>query len=247
VALPPEDAPYYSERPVWLPNGYVCFQPPADAPKPGDLPAIITGLITFGSFNTVQKLNSSTLALWAAVLRALPDSRLFLKSKGFDDPVVCAAFLERLAGEGVSPDRVVMEGYSPRLELLSAYQHVDIALDPIPYQGGVTILEAIWMGVPTLVLRGSRPPFVRHAESHLVNVGLRDWIAATEDEYVAKAVDWCRNLPRLSALRCNLRKRMAASPICDTKGFTRDLEAAYLQAWSDQTDSRRPQTILPMS
>jgi predicted O-linked N-acetylglucosamine transferase (SPINDLY family) len=130
---------------------------------------------------------------------------------------------------------------------LSTYQKVDISLDPIPYQGGVTVLEALWMGVPTLVLKGVRPPFIRHGESHLANAGLADWIVATEEEYVSKAIAWSRNLPGLSALRCNLRKQMAASPICDTKGFTRDLEAAYLQVWSDQADSRRPQTILPMS
>lgn len=231
VALPPEDVPYYTEHPLYMPHGYVSFIPPRDAPLPGILPALATGCITFGSFNTVQKLNSSTLALWGAVLRTLPGSRLFLKSKGFDDPMVCNTFLEKLAAEGVSPMRITMEGYAPRRDLLTAYQQIDIALDPVPYQGGVTVLEALWMGVPTLVLRGNRPPFVRHAESHLTQVGLTDWIAATEEGYVAKAVSWSRNLPALSALRSGLRQQMAASPICDTVGFTRDLEAVIEQAY----------------
>jgi predicted O-linked N-acetylglucosamine transferase (SPINDLY family) len=160
VALPPEDISYYSEASVYLPHGYICFQPPEYAPEPGILPAIVSGEVTFGSFNTVQKLNSSTLSLWGRVLRALPESRLFLKSKGFDDPLVCLAFLKKLEAEGVSAERVNMEGYSPRPKLLAAYQRVDIALDPIPYQGGVTVLEALWMGVPTIVLRGVRPPFI---------------------------------------------------------------------------------------
>lgn len=231
VALPPEDRPYYTERPLYLPHGYVSFRPPADAPLVGNLPALLNGQITFGSFNTVQKLNSSTLALWGAVLRALPGSRLFLKSKGFDDLLVCNAFLEKLAAEGVSSDRVRLEGYSPRKELLAAYHQVDIALDPVPYQGGVTVLEALWMGVPTLVLRGRRPPFVRHAESHLSQAGLADWIVASEDAYVATARAWGNNLAGLAALRSCLRQQMAASPICDTAAFTRDLEAVFAQAW----------------
>lgn len=234
VALPPAERPYYTERPICLPHGYVCFNPPADAPLVGSLPALTTGYITFGSFNTVQKLNSSTLALWGAVLRALPGSRLFLKSKGFDDPLVCSAFLEKLAAEGVSSGRVTLEGYAPRRELLAAYHQVDIALDPVPYQGGVTVLEALWMGVPTLVLRGKRPPFVRHAESHLTQAGLADWITATEDAYVATALAWGGNLTGLAILRSRLRQQMAASPICDTVAFTRDLEAAFTQAWSER-------------
>ena len=235
VALPPEDRPYYTERPLYLPHGYVSFRPPADAPLVGSLPALTTGCITFGSFNTVQKLNSSTLALWGAVLRALPGSRLFLKSKGFDDPLVHSAYWEKLAAEGVSSDRILLEGYAPRRELLAAYHQVDIALDPVPYQGGVTVLEALWMGVPTLVLRGKRPPFVRHAESHLTQAGVADWIVASEDAYVATALAWGSNLAGLSTLRSRLRQQMAASPICDTVAFTRDLEAAFTQVWSERS------------
>lgn len=227
VALPPEDIQYYTERPIYLSHGYVSFIPPGDAEVPGDLPALSSGFITFGSFNTVQKLNSRTLALWGAVLRALPESRLLLKAKGFDDHLVCNMFIEKLAEEGVSPERLTLEGHSPRNELLTAYQRVDIALDPVPYQGGITVLEALWMGVPTLVLKGNRPPFIRHAESHLMRSGLGDWIAASEEEYVSKAIVCSNNLHILSNLRKCLRQQMAVSSICNADGFTRELEGAY--------------------
>lgn len=235
VALPPEEESFYAERALRLPHDYVSFVPPEKAPLPGPLPATTRGVITFGSFNTVQKLSSNTLVLWGGVLRAIPDSRLFLKAKGFDDPQVCSAFLQKLAAEGVTPERVYLEGYSSRLDVMTAYKQVDVALDPVPYQGGVTVLEALWMGVPTLVLRGGRPPFVRHGESHLSNVGLADWIAASEEEYIAKAVAWSRDLPGLATLRSRLRQQTAVSPICDTAGFTRDLEATFERALRDST------------
>ncbi len=233
VSLPTQDERFYIERPLRLPHDYICLVPPEDAPLPGPLSWEVTGCITFGSFNSVQKLNSSTIALWGAVLRAIPDSRLFLKSKGFDDPLVCLAFIEKLAEEGVVAGRVCLEGFSSRLEVLAAYHKVDIALDPDPYQGGVTVLEALWMGVPTLVLQGNRPPFIRHGESHLINVGLSDWIAVSNEDYIAKAVTWSRNLSGLAVLRNRLRQLVAASPVCDTLGFTRNLEAAFEQAWHD--------------
>lgn len=240
VSLPLSNTAYYSERPLRLPNDYICLLPPEGMPLPGLLPAVHAGYVTFGSFNTIQKLNSNTIKLWGKVLRAVPDARLFLKTRGFDDPLVCASYMEKLKLEGIEPERVLLQGYSPRPDLLATYQQVDIALDPVPYQGGVTILEALWMGVPTLVLQGCRHSFIRHAESHLVNVGLQDWIAITEEEFVGKAVVWSRNLQGLSVLRCSLRDRMAASPICDAAGFTRDLEAAFELAWRERgTISRR--------
>ena len=233
VSLPPQDERFYTERPLRLPHDYICMVLPEDAPLPGPPPWEASGSITFGSFNTVQKINSGTLALWGAVLKAIPNSRLFLKSKGFDDPQICSAFIEKLASEGVAPERIYLEGFSTRLEVLAAYHKVDIALDPDPYQGGVTVLEALWMGVPTLVLQGSRPPFIRHGESHLINVGLSDWIAVSNEDYIAKAVAWSSNLSGLAVLRNRLRQLVAASPVCDTLGFARNLEAAFEQAWQD--------------
>jgi protein O-GlcNAc transferase len=234
VSLPDGEESCYSERPLRLPHGYVSLLPPEGAPQVGVLPAKSSGYITFGSFNTVQKLNSATIRLWGKVLQAVPDARLFLKTKAFDDPLVCAAFLKKMEAAGVAPERILLQGYSPRPLLMAAYQQMDIALDPTPYQGGVTILEALWMGVPTVVLRGSRPPFIRHGESHLVNVGLDEWIADSEDEYVAKAVNWSRNVQKLSALRGGLRQQMAASPICDAVGFTHELEAAFENIWHER-------------
>lgn len=43
-------------------------------------------------------------------------------------------------------------------------------------------------------------------------------------------------LDQLVDLRARLRQQMAASPVCDTVGFTRDLERAYEQAWRENLD-----------
>lgn len=231
VSLPDDEALFYSEKPLRLHKGYACFIPPEEAPAPASLPATNSEIITFGCFFTVHKLSSSTVALWSGLLRAIPNARLFLKARAFDDEAVRNNCLEKFMSQGISAERLILAGGSPRIEMLDDYRHVDIALDPLPYQGGVTILEAAWMGVPTLLLRGSRPPFIRHGENYLVQLGLSDWIADTPEEYLAKAVSWGRNLNELADLRDRLRSQMASSPICDTVGFTRDLEAAYQQAW----------------
>jgi protein O-GlcNAc transferase len=226
VALPSSDERYYTERPIHLPDCYVSWQPPSGLPAPSRLPASVSGRITFAAFSTIQKLTSSTIRLWARVLQAVPESQLLMKGKGLSDPQVCAELISRFKIEGIVSSRIICEGHSPHRELLLAYERVDVALDPVPYQGGVTVLEAIWMGVPTLVMRGHRPPFIRHGESHLVNAGLSEWIAESEADYVDKAVAWSQRLPQLAVLRCRLRQQLANSPICDHPQFVRDLEAA---------------------
>lgn len=233
VSLPPEDVPYYTEKPLRIPRGYACFIPPDGLSLPAPLPALSGGQITFGSFLTLHKLTSTTVSLWSRVLLAVPDARLYLKARALSDPDVVQGVLEKFAGQGVDPERITVAAGSPRLAMMEEYGRIDIVLDAVPYQGGVTILEAAWMGVPTLLLRGSRPPFIRHGENYLVQLGMQEWIAVSEDDYIAKAVHWSRNLPQLSAMRQGLRQQMAASPICDTAGFTNDLEAAFEQAWRE--------------
>jgi predicted O-linked N-acetylglucosamine transferase (SPINDLY family) len=123
-----------------------------------------------------------------------------------------------------------MEGASPRGEYLAAYNQVDIALDPFPFPGGTTSIEGLWMGVPVLSLKGRR--FISHqGETILHNVGLPEWIAVDEDDYVAKAAAFAGDLRALAALRTDLRERLVASPLCDAPRFARNLEEAFRGMW----------------
>ncbi len=91
------------------------------------------------------------------------------------------------------------------------------------------------MGVPTLTMRGNN--YISHlGESIMHNAGLPDWIAADEDDYVAKAVAYASDLERLAALRSGLRQQVLASPLFDTKRFARDLEDALWGMWHAYED-----------
>jgi predicted O-linked N-acetylglucosamine transferase (SPINDLY family) len=115
-------------------------------------------------------------------------------------------------------------------DYLAAYNKVDMALDTLPYPGVTTSVEALWMGVPVLSLRGDR--FLsRTASSIAHNAGLPDWIAADEDDYVAKAMAFASNLEHLAALRAGLRRHMLASPLFDAQRFARNFEDALWGMW----------------
>jgi len=221
---------YYVERVLRLPDSYACFAPPTETPLPGPLPASQSGRLTFASFNNPDKITRSVVALWAEILRRLPQSRLMLRYIGLDRPGTRAPLDQAFAEHGVAAERVDCFGASPHGDLLAAYQQVDVALDPFPYSGGLTTCEALWMGVPVVTCPGAT--FAgRHALSYLSTVGLTETIAADHAQYVALATALATDLPRLATLRSTLRDRVAASPLCDGPQFAQNFTNLLREAW----------------
>jgi predicted O-linked N-acetylglucosamine transferase (SPINDLY family) len=239
--LPEAEVRQRSEQAWWLPETTLCFAPPDLPISVGPLPAIANGHITFGCLNKAEKVNVKVLESWAQILKAVPGSRLLLQSKPYADPQLADQYRARLAARGIDASRVELIGRLSWRDHMETYNRVDIALDPFPYNGTTTSVEGLWMGVPLLTVKGDR--LVAHmGETILHNAGLSDWIAADEDDYVAKAVTYAADLEGLAALRAQLRPRLLASPLCDAPRFARHLEQAFRQMWriwcTDRSTSR---------
>ena len=219
------------EKPWRLPDSYLCFTPPDVDVDVASLPAWSNTYVTFGCFNNLAKMTDQVVACWAEILKGVPDSRLLLKTKQLDDASAREGVLSSFSKHGVSADRLSLLGRSPeRAAHFAAYNQVDIALDPFPYAGTTTSVEALWMGALLLTLRGDC--FVSHVgESILHNMGLGEWIGETPEDYIEKAIAFASDLPTLSAMRVGLRPRLLASPICDAPLFARNLEDAFQGMW----------------
>ena len=229
--LPATDEDQFTEKPWRLPEIWLCFSPPAEDIAVGRPPVLASGHITFGSFNNLTKVSDRTVACWARVLKAVPDSRLLLKAKQLKDTTVQEEARARFKAHGIDRRRLTLKSRSPdNAEHFRTYQEIDIALDSFPYAGAATSIEALWMGTPVLTLKGDH--FVSHmGESILHNVGLAAWIAETPEDYVEKAKAFAADLPGLSALRANLRGQLLASPVCDAVRFAKNLEDAFRGMW----------------
>lgn len=228
---PPGEPSHFVER-IWrMRNSCVHLSAPADGIAPEVLPVPTRGHVTFGSFNNLAKMTDAVVALWARVLHAVAGSCLFLKCPQLKEPAVVQRTLARYAAHGITADRLILEGPSPRADLLAAYNRMDIALDPFPYTGTTTSLEALWMSVPMLSMRGDR--FMsRMGESLLMNAGLPGWIADDADHLVQLAVAHVADVDALAGLRAGgLRDRLLASPLMNTAQFARDLERAFWGMW----------------
>jgi predicted O-linked N-acetylglucosamine transferase (SPINDLY family) len=221
---------FYSERLLRLPDGYVCYTPPDYAPAPSILPALATKHVTFGCFNNVTKLSDKTLLLWKNILSRVPNSRMVLRCPQFSQEPIVDIFMRRWVQLGIDPGRLTILGRTAHPDFIAGYRAIDIALDPVPYCGGLTTCEALYMGVPVVTLAGEFFA-ARHSVSHLSNVGLHDWVTDSADDYVERAVTAANNIQALATLRSGLRSQMLASPLCNAPRFGRNLGAALRQAW----------------
>lgn len=236
--IPPEAEPFYSEKVLRLRDGHMCFAPPDEAPEVVPPPVLQRGYITLGSFNNPGKVNAQVVEVWAQMLREIPNSKLLLKYRNFDDVATKAHFESQFQRHGIEPSRLMFEGVSPYREMLARYGDVDIALDPFPFTGGMTTCLALWMGCP--VVTWPRDTFAsRQSLSYLSVIGLPQLIAQSRDEYVQKVVDLSRDVSELESLRREIRPQMASSPFCDRGRFTRDLETKWRAIWRDWVSTEK--------
>jgi predicted O-linked N-acetylglucosamine transferase (SPINDLY family) len=221
----------HSETLLRLPDCFLCYAPPSDAPEGAPLPSVGNGHITFGSFNNLTKLRPETIAVWAQILERVPGAQLMIKSKPLADEMTRRRYLELFAAEGIGPERVELASWIPSQSgHLGAYSRIDIALDTFPYNGTTTTCEALWMGVPVIALRGDRHA-ARVGHSLLAAVGMPEFAASSEQAYIEAAVGLAKDRGRLTALRGGLRERLRASPLCDSDAFARNVETAYRDMW----------------
>jgi predicted O-linked N-acetylglucosamine transferase (SPINDLY family) len=224
---PGADEAGYTEALVRLPCVTV-FEPAAGSPPVGPLPSLAGGAFTFACLNQVSKVTPEAVALWARILREVPDSRLLLGNAG--DRGVQRRFAEAFAAHGVAAARLAFRPKLPLGDYLALHHEIDLALDTFPYNGGATSCHGLWMGVPFVTVAGDRY-MARMGLGLLTEVGLGELVARSTEEYVELAVRAARDRPGLAALRTSLRDRVAASRLADAPRFARALEAAYRGMW----------------
>ena len=234
-ADPPDDSSDVAieerEELLRLPESFLCFEAPAEAPAVSDPPMLEQGPITFGSFNNLSKLTPEMVAVWAELLRRVPGSRLILKYRSLADQGVRRRIESLFEARGVDPARLRLLGMIPGLTgHLALYNEVDVALDTHPYHGTTTTCEALWMGVPVVTLAGARH-VSRVGVSLLEGLGLAELIAGDEPGYIETAARLATDPERLRELRRGMRARMRAAPLMDGAGFNRAMERLFREVW----------------
>jgi predicted O-linked N-acetylglucosamine transferase (SPINDLY family) len=212
----------YLEKVVHLPSVFH-YQPPDMCPPVGPLPMLARGHVTFGYLGRWSKVSDDTVAAWREIMRQVPTALLYLKDRQFRDPRRKEDARRRF-GPGVA-ERLRFAGATGHHYHLLAHQEIDVGLDPFPINGGVSTLEALWMGVPVICKLGERA-HSRAAASIMTAIGARV-VPETDEVYVRTAVEYARNPAYLAHVRGTLRDRISRSAVGDSKVYVAAVEAAY--------------------
>jgi predicted O-linked N-acetylglucosamine transferase (SPINDLY family) len=217
----------FTEKMIRLPSSKA-FAHLMDTPAVNELPALASGHVTFGSFQRLNKLGDATLELWSKVLNALPESRMLIGSAS--DAHLQNRLIERFAALGIDSARLDLHPQVSMEAYLALHHKIDILLDTCPHPGLTTTNHGLMMGVPTITLAGESVISWQGA-SILMRLGMDDWVARDDDDFVRIARHRVENLPALAQLRTGLRERFTTSPLNRPETVARGLEAALRTAW----------------
>ena len=230
-----DEEKYYSEKILYLPKIWNVMSKQKNLPNINSLPLKKSSIFTFGSFNNFSKLSNETIKLWSKILNNT-NSRLILKSGSTSSDSTVKNIIKKFKEHGVEENKVlILDKDLTREEHLSHYNKIDVALDTFPYPGVTTSFESILMGVPVLTMKGFNFNS-RCGESINLNLGMGEFIAADEQDYLAKAIQLQEDLTKLELLRSSLRERALASPLFDVANFTNEFSSILKKAWSNYMD-----------
>ncbi len=225
IVTPAADREHYTETVVDLPCA-LAYMPVLGCPEVKPAPVERNGYVTFGFLGRLFKADDRTLQLWAEVLHQVPGSKLLLKSKRTGEPEIVKGLVHRFNELGITEERLDLRGQTLHLAHLDAHADVDIILDALPQNGGISALEAMWQGVPVVTLAG-QGPHGRMGASIQNAIGLTS--AQTEREYVLSALAYATDPDLLREIRGGMRNMVRRSWLC--RRPVRDVEEAYRMMW----------------
>lgn len=228
--IPESHEHYYAERVLRLP----CYQPNSalwDVPQ--RYSKQILGLpengMVYCCFNGMVKITPDIFDRWMTILKAVPDSVLWLRGSANDAPIHLRQEAEK---RGVDPARLVVLEFMPHTEYYACHRYADLFLDTFPYGAHTTASDALRMGIPIVTLSGEGFPS-RVCGSLLNSVGLPELVCSKPSDYIDLAIALGHDRQRLSALKQKLMSNLPSSTLFDTPGHVRHLEGLFETMWQE--------------
>ena len=241
VHTPPELAPFCSESLVYLPDSFMVGAPAEVAAAP--VSRAKCGLpedgFVLASFNAHYKFHLRQFAVWMRLLKRLDGAVLWLRE---GTPAAQDNLRRETEVRGVAPERLVFAPRTPRPEHLARHRLADLALDTMYHAGGVTTIDALWVGVPVITLAGEAHS-ARTGASILAAIGLDDAVTDSLDSYEQLAFELATDTAALAALKAKLARNRVSAPLFDPSRLARYLEIAYRMMWERHASGQPPATI----
>ncbi|MGB7441746.1 MAG: O-linked N-acetylglucosamine transferase, SPINDLY family protein [Coleofasciculaceae cyanobacterium] len=230
--LPDSAEDYYKEK-IWrLPQTYIAIDG-FEIAVPNlrrDQLDIPNDAVVYFSGQRGYKRHPDTVRLQMRIISEVPNSYLLIKGLA-DQESLKNSFNQIAQEEGVSCDRLRFLPYAASEATHRANLGIaDVVLDTYPYNGATTTLETLWMCIP-LVTRVGQQFAARNSYTMMVNAGLTEGIAWTDEEYIEWGVRLGKDANLRQQISWKLRQSRQTAPLWNGKQFTREMEKAYEQMW----------------
>ena len=241
VVTPLAHQAHYTECIAQLP---VCYQPNDQtrgrtSDRTRQSCGLPEGKVVFASFNQSYKVSREMFALWCRVLNRVPDSVLWMVVP--DEPVR-ERLLREAALRGIAADRLVFASFEKIEKHRQRIVLADVHLDTFPCGGHTTCSDALWGGVPTVVLEGQSFAS-RVAPSLLHALGLPELIAQDEQAYEELAVQLGADASLRQRMRAHLEAARDTAPLYDSAQLGRDLVALLERMWARAAEGLPPESL----
>lgn len=232
---------YFSEKIIYMPGSYQVNDseqervPGIKCRKDYNLPE---NAFIFACFNSTYKIDYETFKSWMIILKAVPNSILWiLDCHEIAKKNICA-YAEKL---GVDPIRLHFAPYVNKAEHLSRLKMVDILLDTFICNAHSSAADALWSNVPIVTLQGTH--FASRVCSSLLSyVGLSKLITHTPKEYEKVAIELAEAPQLLKKYKKQLSETILQT-LFNTKLFMQNLEKAYNMVWQRYLEGKKPESI----
>jgi predicted O-linked N-acetylglucosamine transferase (SPINDLY family) len=194
--------------------------PPALTRKEVGLPE---GVRVLGMFNAINKVRGDVWAVWMRILKAEPNTVLWLLDPGGLGRVNIA---KATVAAGVDPKRIVIAVAKKQDEHLARLQCCDLMLDPWPYGGHTSTSDALFAGVPVLTLEGKN--FVSRVSGGLLKAARMQVLVQPDIEgYVNMALQLLRTPAELQRIKAHIKKHISTTDVFNATSKARQFEAVY--------------------
>ena len=217
--IPENEYSLYTEKIIEMPKIWNALAVPKKIPNVS-LENFNSASFDFGCLNNFQKISDRTVEIWSLIMNKTK-ANLVLKSSTVSNDDLSKNLIRKFEKHKVDIKRLkIFQRVKGQNQHLEFYNRFHMSLDTFPYPGVTTSFESVLMGKPFLTLAGNNFNS-RCGKSINLNLGLEEFIAKSEDDYIEKALYFYQNPGYLFEIVKNLRTKALASSLFDTSNFTK--------------------------